>query len=772
MNIINSLFLAFSCLALGYYVGYLLFYRDRSSDEKRQKDLTRENENVRHSLKLAHQSYTKLDSQFARQTGQLKTLQTLCDDWTDSRRQADQERGELEEALRAKSDRITEIQADLTAEKQTRIDLEDAQHRLLQEFSTNVADIDETWRKNQSKAEAAFSKLETQYASVDNEKKQIAEKLKAAEIQVAQMQSELASQQVMLATATNNAQGLEQEYVSIEAAMADNKSQLQAAIEKCTVAESARVTAEDSIANLDQELKDLRGENERLVEQVIELEALKPQVDTLNETVQSATERLTSVVGQRDQAMTAEAAAKNVSSGLQQRIDNQETTIHRLRTKYEQSMEDLKQEIDRRAQVETELQESVAAASERQTSAMLQLTDQRDQLADQLKAAEFEMANLLANHQNKIDSLVVESDGLNSKYAAICEESGTLAKQCEELTGLCEDRAGAITKLENEHEEYLTQIISLTEERDRLTDQIADLTNQRNESSDQVAALTGQHDEFSEKIASLTSERDGLRAQLDQVEERLGVSVVELKASRETVANLKTETEDLKITCQRIGELEALVQSRDINQSEMTGQLEKLRTAYQEASETNKTLQAELDALQTQWDDRLESSNHKDREIRTLQTKVRASEETIRSLRRERAAVLARLANYRTIAEPEAKVISFTEAMELRSKRDTNYDDEYGGPVRMHATRGLIYTQAPKESDDLKRISGIAVVLEARLNDYGVYTFKQIMEWKPEAIEEFSHLLTFKDRIERDDWISQARFFYNEKQRVSKTYAA
>ena len=772
MNIINSLFLAFSCLALGYYVGYLLFYRDRSSDEKRQKDLTRENENVRHSLKLAHQSYTKLDSQFARQTGQLKTLQTLCDDWTDSRRQADQERGELEEALRAKSDRITEIQADLTAEKQTRIDLEDAQHRLLQEFSTNVADIDETWRKNQSKAEAAFSKLETQYASVDNEKKQIAEKLKAAEIQVAQMQSELASQQVMLATATNNAQGLEQEYVSIEAAMADNKSQLQAAIEKCTVAESARATAEDSIANLDQELKDLRGENERLVEQVIELEALKPQVDTLNETVQSATERLTSVVGQRDQAMTAEAAAKNVSSGLQQRIDNQETTIHRLRTKYEQSMEDLKQEIDRRAQVETELQESVAAASERQTSAMLQLTEQRDQLADQLKAAEFEMANLLANHQNKIDSLVVESDGLNSKYAAICEESGTLAKQCEELTELCEDRTAAITKLENEHEEYLTQIISLTEERDRLTDQIADLTNQRNESSDQVAALTGQHDEFSEKITSLTSERDGLLAQLDQVEERLGVSVVELKASRETIANLKTETEDLKITCQRIGELEALVQSRDINQSEMTGQLEKLRTAYQEASETNKTLQAELDALQTQWDDRLESSNHKDREIRTLQTKVRASEETIRSLRRERAAVLARLANYRTIAEPEAKVISFTEAMELRNKRETNYDDEYGGPVRMHATRGLIYTQAPKESDDLKRISGIAVVLEARLNDYGVYTFKQIMEWKPEAIEEFSHLLTFKDRIERDDWISQARFFYNEKQRVSKTYAA
>ena len=117
-------------------------------------------------------------------------------------------------------------------------------------------------------------------------------------------------------------------------------------------------------------------------------------------------------------------------------------------------------------------------------------------------------------------------------------------------------------------------------------------------------------------------------------------------------------------------------------------------------------------------------------------------------------------------------MISFTEAMEIRNKRGHEYDNEYGGPVRMHATRGLVYTEVPKQQDDLKRISGIAVGLEARLNDYGIYTFKQIMEWTPAAIEEFSLLLTFKDRIERDDWISQARFFYNEKQRVGKSYAA
>ena len=772
---IESIFLAFSCLALGLYVGYLMFFRDRTKDDQRQRELVRENENIRHSLKLAHESHSKLDTRFARQTGQLKTLQALCDDWTESRRQADKERGELEEALRVKSQRLVDLQSGLNVEKQTRMELEDVQHRLRQEFAANTAEAEETWRKNQAKAEVAFGKLETRYASVENDKKQLAKNLKAAEIQVAELQAELASQQ-----------GREQEYVSVESALADNNKQLQEAIAKCTAVESARQSAEDSIVNLKRERKQLQVENERLVEQVIELEALKPQVDTLNETVQSATERLTAVVGQRDQAISAEAAAKNVSSGLQQRINNQEATIHGLRTKYEQAMEDLKQELNRRAQVESELQESMAVAAQRQTEAMTQLTSQRDQLADQLKAAEVEMASLLKNHQQKIDSLVVEGDDLNSKYTTVCHESETLAQQCDELTLLCDERAASIMTLEGKYDEFTNQIARLTDERDELANQVVGLTDQRNNLSDKLANFSGQQTRFSThvesltnernalsgQIASLTSERDGLLAQLDQAEERLGVTVVELKATRQTVGELKAETEELKISCQRISELEALIQSRDVNRAELSEQLGKLRTSYEQASTTNRTLQAELDQLQAQWDSQLDIASRNDNQIQTLQNKLRASEETIRSLRRERAAVLARLANYRTIAEPEAKVISFTEAMEIRNKRGHEYDDEYGGPIRMHATRGLVYTEAPKQQDDLKRISGIAVVLEARLNDYGIYTFKQIMEWTPAAIEEFSHLLTFKDRIKRDDWVSQARFFYNEKQRVGKSYAA
>ncbi|NNJ86722.1 MAG: hypothetical protein HKP20_06085 [Akkermansiaceae bacterium] len=70
--------------------------------------------------------------------------------------------------------------------------------------------------------------------------------------------------------------------------------------------------------------------------------------------------------------------------------------------------------------------------------------------------------------------------------------------------------------------------------------------------------------------------------------------------------------------------------------------------------------------------------------------------------------------------------------------------------------RGLIYTSKPKDVDDLKVISGVGPVLEQKLNNFGIYTYKQIADWTEANIEEFDNLLSFKGRITRDNWLSQA----------------
>ena len=63
----------------------------------------------------------------------------------------------------------------------------------------------------------------------------------------------------------------------------------------------------------------------------------------------------------------------------------------------------------------------------------------------------------------------------------------------------------------------------------------------------------------------------------------------------------------------------------------------------------------------------------------------------------------------------------------------------------------------PEGADDLKRISGVGPKLEGVLNDLGFYRFEQIAGWAPEHVAWVDERLTFKGRIERDDWISQAK---------------
>ena len=65
---------------------------------------------------------------------------------------------------------------------------------------------------------------------------------------------------------------------------------------------------------------------------------------------------------------------------------------------------------------------------------------------------------------------------------------------------------------------------------------------------------------------------------------------------------------------------------------------------------------------------------------------------------------------------------------------------------------------APRgEADDLKRISGVSPKLEQRLNDLGVYHFWQIADLDPVAATSLDRTLETKGRIQRDDWIAQAK---------------
>ena len=59
--------------------------------------------------------------------------------------------------------------------------------------------------------------------------------------------------------------------------------------------------------------------------------------------------------------------------------------------------------------------------------------------------------------------------------------------------------------------------------------------------------------------------------------------------------------------------------------------------------------------------------------------------------------------------------------------------------------------------DDLKRIRGIGVVVEKKLHALGIVSYHQIAEWGAADIDRVSEALDFKGRVERENWIAQAR---------------
>ena len=109
-------------------------------------------------------------------------------------------------------------------------------------------------------------------------------------------------------------------------------------------------------------------------------------------------------------------------------------------------------------------------------------------------------------------------------------------------------------------------------------------------------------------------------------------------------------------------------------------------------------------------------------------------------------------------AQAEAPTPARTDLGSLRSVRSKAYQDtSEPGPeaARRVASRSRVVRTAG--ADDLKRIRGIGLLTEKRLNAMGVTTYEDIANWTRDDIERVSQSLDFKGRIERENWVEQAR---------------
>lgn len=76
----------------------------------------------------------------------------------------------------------------------------------------------------------------------------------------------------------------------------------------------------------------------------------------------------------------------------------------------------------------------------------------------------------------------------------------------------------------------------------------------------------------------------------------------------------------------------------------------------------------------------------------------------------------------------------------------------------------VLFDSHPGVEDDLKEIYGIGPVMEGILNDLGIYSYAQLASLDENQLEVLRESIgTFRNRVDRDDWMSGARKCYQEK---------
>ena len=512
----------------------------------------------------------------------------------------------------------------------------------------------------------------------------------------------------------------------------DNQEQTIHRLRKCQ---------DDALENLKHELK-ARSSIESKFD--VRLKELRDQlnkenseqaglVSELRGQLKNSQSESTGLVSQlREQLKNSQAEQTGLVTELRGQLKKSQSEINSLKQQNETITKVQKQDFD----AELEMLHEVAE------NELLELKKQLDTANAQFTTTKQKHSDEMSSLQNALRQRDVEVQGLAAAQQQLAEKETQLSQLASSVNAKSDDYSKTIVKLNTQREQLQSDLEVAREQ------------------------MKAQLKQDSETIGLLQGERNELRSEVEDLNSKIGELQSSMVHLEKTSLQYESDSKLIETSKLRMRELEKALEKKDNALKHLqaeSNELSRLRDEHAATLRRQAELQSRLDSMMADHLSTRSRDEDRDQEIASLREQLIRSESTISELRTQRTEMLNEMAAHRDRRDhvEDSAVISFTQAMQQRN--EAAFNAEYGGVVRMDSTRGIVFTQAPESKDDLKLISGIATVLESRLNEFGIYTFKQIMDWQPEEIEEFSRLLTFKERIERDDWQGQARFFYKKK---------
>ncbi|MGH6944922.1 MAG: hypothetical protein ACREH6_11955 [Geminicoccaceae bacterium] len=167
---------------------------------------------------------------------------------------------------------------------------------------------------------------------------------------------------------------------------------------------------------------------------------------------------------------------------------------------------------------------------------------------------------------------------------------------------------------------------------------------------------------------------------------------------------------------------------------------DRLRTELHAARGTHAKLEASLAECES-------VAGARARRVRELEQTDGSNKQRIARLEGELASAKATTERQVPSERPEARPAAPPQSAALMAPLTEEVDGT--PPIALVAPEGRL--------DDLKQIRGIGPGIEKTLHGLGIYHFHQIAQFTPDNVAWVNQRLRFKGRIEREDWIGQAK---------------
>ncbi|QDS90387.1 NADH dehydrogenase subunit E [Rosistilla ulvae] len=502
------------------------------------------------------------------------------------------------------------------------------------------------------------------------------------------------------------------EYRDLHQRSLENQTEL---LEACEIHETSLLQRE---AQLDETKKQLGNANGELVDAKRQLDETKHRLVETESQLAEAKSQLGDT-----QKRLADAEAKNVEQQIA--ADKQEAGHQCMVTSWSQQVAKLDAALALTAN-------DAKAAQERYTQSTQELSALRTQYA--------ELTQQLADAENE----QVSMDQVDREYDRLRGHLATLRQQLESTQANLVEREQRCERLSEQLQEAQDDLklrgTLLEDLRELQTATVAKLNAVR-QTDETLAQLQAERDQLQEKFHAVEFEleaalRNGHAAEQEvgQVADQLAIAAAASEADRaedqSQIAALRRQLADVE------SRLDAVVHRPDDadDLTEIFGVSRRLEDQLNEAGVFRFEQMAE-------W------TNREKCQFERLLGRLGCVRDGKWCEQAKELLTLADESGERTPEPVKPKATSYLRALRTYGNVSVTVDE----------TLGVVFTRRPSYVDDLTVVRGIGHVNQRCLRKAGVYRLQQIADWNEYNVWAFNELLSFKGRIERENWVGQAQ---------------